>query len=509
MEFYFDQALSHQSIYKDECQGECHDCGAPLASVLFPNIFSLSQGQRQMRLQQASSLHRQMITEGRWLLCNPAGLGHVVVMDTDGLAFFDHFCTPQMIGAQAESTDEIREVIALLVKAGLLTDPTHEHYWQEEDHSVLTAWLHVTNACNIRCSYCYISKNQESMSQETAHKSIDAIFRSAIKHGFKRVQLKYAGGEASLRSTQVIEMHDYALQLAQKHTIALGARILSNGVYLSPRAIDDLKKRQIGITLSLDGIGIYQDRQRSFRNGFGSFQYVDRTIHKLLQNGIVPSISVTVSQRNIDGLPELMEYILDRTLPFAFSYYRENIYSAQIQDLSFTEQHMIQGMNRVFKCIERRIPRHRILEGILDKARFMPHQRTCGVGENYLVIDQHGSIAKCQTTIQQSITTIQVDDPLGLIHDDSTGVRNLPVEEKEGCRSCLWRHWCTGGCPTLTYQVTGRYDVKSPNCNIYQALFPAALHLEAQRLLTYEPPFSITKTLQQQRLHIQTPQPTR
>jgi uncharacterized protein len=502
MEFYFDQTFSHQSAYKAECQGECRDC-APLAGLLLSDIVASPQDEMQhislMRLQHPSSLYRQMLTEERWLLCNPAGPGHVIVMDTAALAFFDHFRTPQTladIDTQAGPTDEITQVIALFVKAGLLIDPTPKQYWQDkEDNSVLTVWLHVTNTCNLRCSYCYIDKNQESMSQDTAYQSIDAIFRSALIHGFKRVQLKYAGGEASLRLTQVIAMHDYALQLAQKHAITLEACILSNGVYLSLRAIDDLKKRHIGIGLSLDGIGMYQDRQRSFRNGFGSFQYVDRTIQKLLQHGIVPSISVTVSQRNIDGLPALMEYILDRALPFSFSYYRENQHSAHIQDLAFTEQHMIQGMQMVFKQIESRIPRHRLLEAILDRAKLMPHQHTCNVGRNYLVIDQHGGIGKCQTTIQQTITTIHVDDPLRLIRDDSTGVRNLPVEEKEGCQSCLWRYWCTGGCPALTYQVTGRYDVKSPNCNIYQALFPAALHLEAQRLLTYEQPFSIKKVL--------------
>ena len=25
--------------------------------------------------------------------------------------------------------------------------------------TVLTAWLHVTNACNLRCPYCYVSKS--------------------------------------------------------------------------------------------------------------------------------------------------------------------------------------------------------------------------------------------------------------------------------------------------------------------------------------------------------------
>jgi hypothetical protein len=37
-----------------------------------------------------------------------------------------------------------------------------------------------------------------------------------------------------------------------------------------------------------------------------------------------------------------------------------------------------------------------------------------------------------------------------------------------------------------TYRATGRYDVKSPNCNIYKALFPEALRLEGLRLLKYQ-----------------------
>jgi uncharacterized protein len=67
----------------------------------------------------------------------------------------------------------------------------------------------------------------------------------------------------------------------------------------------------------------------------------------------------------------------------------------------------------------------------------------------------------------------------------------VAVEEKEGCRTCDWRYWCTGGCPLLTYRATGRSDIKSPNCNIYKALFPEALRLEALRLLKYETPIII------------------
>jgi uncharacterized protein len=36
--------------------------------------------------------------------------------------------------------------------------------------------------------------------------------------------------------------------------------------------------------------------------------------------------------------------------------------------------------------------------------------------------------------------------------------------------------------------MTGRSDVKSPNCSIYKALFPDAVRLEALRLLKYMQP---------------------
>ena len=105
-----------------------------------------------------------------------------------------------------------------------------------------------------------------------------------------------------------------------------------------------------------------------------------------------------------------------------------------------------------------------------------------------MVIDQFGGVAKCHADIKHTTTTIDVADPLEVIQLDSKGVQGLPVEQKEGCRTCEWRYWCTGGCPLLTYRVTGRYDVKSPNCNIYKALFPDVLRLEAMRLLKYQSP---------------------
>ena len=326
------------------------------------------------------------------------------------------------------------------------------------------------------------------MADDIGKRAVDAVFRSAIRSDYHQVHLKYAGGEALLRLPQVLALHDYALQQAEHHGLHLSATLLSNGAALTPGGIQQLKQRNISVTISLDGIGADHDTQRPLLNGMGSFRLVDRAITRLLAHDIIPYINVTVSQRNLSGLPNLVAYLLERDLPFSFSYYRENDCSATLSDLQFSEQQMIAGMKAAFTYIEQHLTPRRVYSSLIDKASLTaPHHQTCGVGRNYLVIDQHGGIAKCQTEITQTITTIDAEDPLQEIRMQQAGVQVLDVDEKEGCRTCNWRYWCGGGCAVLTYRFTGRNDIRSPNCGIYKALFPEALRLEALRLLKYTP----------------------
>ncbi len=155
-------------------------------------------------------------------------------------------------------------------------------------------------------------------------------------------------------------------------------------------------------------------------------------------------------------------------------------------DLVFQEAEIIDAMRAAFATIERNLPSYSLLGALLDRTGLDgAHNRTCGVGHSYLVIDQHGAVAKCHMQIEQTVTDVDTADPLAIINADLLGIQNLSVDEKEGCRDCSWRYYCAGGCPALTYRATGRYDVKSPNCNIYKALFPELIRLEGLRLLKY------------------------
>ena len=357
----------------------------------------------------------------------------------------------------------------------------------KQDDRVLHAWLHVTDRCNLRCSYCYLPHVREDMSAATGRASIDASFRSALANSFKQIKLKYAGGEPLLRFPLIVELQRYAQSLADSYGLEMEGVVLSNGTLLTTEMLEMLKSLGLRLMISLDGFGTYHDSHRPYAGGRGSFKDVAEAVDLALANGLVPNISVTVSSRTAEGLPEIMGWILERELPFSLNFYRENELSASHEDLRLDEEKIIKGMLAAFKVIENNLPKRSFLGGIIDRANLSAaHTHTCGVGQNYLVFDQNGQVAKCQMHIRKPITDIHVADPLAVIRADQIGIQNLSVEEKEGCKSCEWKHWCAGGCPLATYRATGRYDVKSPNCNIYKALFPEALRLEGLRLLKYQ-----------------------
>jgi len=439
-------------------------------------------------------LYMQPCGNAGWLVCDPTGTGQIAVLDASAFVLLQSF--QDASGRQIGPGDELQAISLFMTLGFLHQGNTPVVQANSAGRETLFAWIHLTNACNLRCHYCYIAKSSEHMADKTSQLAVDAVIRSAVKEGYRSVELSYAGGEASLRLPELLALHDYAVQQTSEHGLRLSARLLSNGVALTRRAIEQIKQRRIRLMISLDGIGAIHDQQRPLLNGQGSFALVERTIERLLEQQLVPSINVTVSARNLAALPELLAYILERELPFTLSYYRENACSASSPDLAYSENEMILGMRKAFSYIEEHLPKRSLFNGLIDKGNMSSRgSHVCGVGRNYLVIDQRGGVAKCHADITKTITTINVENPLAVINRDRSGVQAVPVEDKEGCRTCTWRSWCRGGCPTLTYRLTGRNDIRSPNCGIYQAIFPDVLRLEALRLLKYESPMIVGQYL--------------
>ena len=467
----------------------CEDCACPVSQggvrANVPEVTPVADDcrpwvrRREVLEMNVDSAHR--------LLFNPLGSGGVVVLNDLAFRIYQRFQHPvTMADALARGHDGARETIGRLSMFGMIAPVGQPMRPEFGDSHVLTAWLHVTNACNLRCPYCYLDKSGEKMDEATGLAAVEAIIRSALANGFQAVKLKYAGGEASLNHQLMLRMHAYAETLAQDHGLQLHATLLSNGVRISPGLIDTLKDKGIRVMISLDGIGEAHDAQRPFASGKPSFRLVENTIAQLVAQGCAPHLSVTITSLNAGHLARVVRFALDRDLTFSFNFFRDNDCAASFPQLRYQEQSMISALLEAFDVIEEYLPPWSVLGSILDRGQLLqPRQRSCGVGQDYVVIDQNGRVAKCHMEIERSLGDIFTADPLALVRRDQTTTLNLLVDEKEGCRDCAWRYWCSGGCSVATFRATGRYDIKSPNCNIYKAIYPRALQLEGRRLLKY------------------------
>ena len=433
------------------------------------------------------------------LLFNPAGTAGAVVLNMPAHRIFSCFEQPSTIRAAqarwAGPDDEVQDVASRLGRLGMIHPAGPAAAGRParpaavRDSTVLTAWLHVTNACNLRCPYCYVRKSRDGMDESVGRAAVEAVIRSAAAHGFRAVKLKYAGGEASLNDRLIVPLHAYARDLAAQHGLQLHATLLSNGVRLRPALVDALKTNGIRVMISLDGLADHHDAQRPFASGKPSFHRVERTIAQLLEQNHPPHLSVTITSRNARGVADVVRFALERDLTFSLNFFRDNECAAPFSDLRYEEQAMISGLLEAFQVIEEFVPAWSVLGSVLDRGQLLePRPQPCGVGENYVVIDQRGDVAKCHMEIEKTLGDVFHDDPLQLVRQDRRTVLNLLVDEKEGCRDCTWRYWCSGGCPVATFRATGRYDIKSPNCNIYKAIYPQALRLEGLRLLKYSQP---------------------
>jgi uncharacterized protein len=479
------ETLSAPLVYLDASdarqaagQCDCNDCDCACAEGVYPPGAPLAALPAALALRPAASAALPLA--GEWAVhYGPAHQPAVLNGAARGLL------APYAAGTRPADRPT-QTALERLWRARLLV-PADAPAAAPADHTeVLTTWITITDQCPLRCSYCYVPPRGQTASRETVRAIVDATVRSAQAHGYARVKFKYGGGEPLLKWPLVEDAQRYARQAAAAAGLGLEGVVLSNGVLLTPAILEQMRGLGLRLMISLDGLGPAHDGQRHAANGAGSFGAVERAVGLALEQGVTPDISITVSGRNAAALPDTLAWVLAHDLPFSVNLYRENDFSAGDRDLAGSEDLLLNSLLAAYQVIEQNLPRRSLLGALADRANLSRlHLRTCGAGEHYLAYDCEGRAAKCQMQLGAPVTTVAAPDPLGQARAAARGLHNLPVDEKAGCRACEWKYWCGGGCPLVTQRATGRYDVPSPHCRLYRAIYPAIMRLEGLRLLKY------------------------
>ncbi len=165
-------------------------------------------------------------------------------------------------------------------------------------------------SCNFACTYCYQAE-YSNVRQELTHEVIDAFFNYInLEFAGRKKYLTVFGGEPLLNSPKQKDLIVYLLKLANE--IDLEVCFVTNG-YSLVDYIGILKQAHIReIQVTLDGNDTVHDKRRFLKGGGATFNKIVDGIDACLANGLPVNLRMVVDKENIDGLPEMAQFAIDK-----------------------------------------------------------------------------------------------------------------------------------------------------------------------------------------------------
>jgi uncharacterized protein len=336
--------------------------------------------------------------------------------------------------------------------------------------NTLNFWLHTTNACNLGCSYCYISTLNSSggMTEAIREQLLYKMLEVVKSKGIRTIRLRLAGGEPLGQFNVWKSFIPEARRALADAGCRFDAGFVTNLTILNDEIIAFAKESNIGFGVSLDGVEATHDATRSFRSGCGSFELVDINLRKLLAAGVPVSINTVVTNLNLVGLPDLTQYLVGLDVPFRYSIVKGEKIHAELLDEYLSASYVI--MQDAITKGWRFSKRYQFCDLKPNELGF----QTCASGFSGGAIYVDGSFKYChvqfgddatlsQTIFNNEIDLVEMIDKSG--HHEDT--------KSDDCKKCRYRYVCTSGCPVY------RVDGKDPQCSLYHRFIPKYYELQA------------------------------
>jgi len=320
-----------------------------------------------------------------------------------------------------------------------------------------TLVLHLTEACNLGCHYCYHSqpghafrKNRRTMSPKVAQRAIDFLFEHS--GSLEEVVLVFFGGEPLLNFELIVLATNYAREKALEQGKKVSFAITTNGTLLTDKAIRFLHGNKIGVTVSIDGFEEAHDRFRRFPDGTPSYQVILPGIRNLLRLAQEKPVVARVTVAGDSGdVPE----ILDHLLGLGFS--EAGFAPVTTPDTSY--QLNTDGMNRLLGQFGNlsdkflRIARDGDFFGFTNLIDLLVvlhegevRNYPCGAGLGLFAADPEGHLYICQRLIGESPCHMG-DVFKGFDRSKVETFREqAEIGQRDLCRTCWVRTICAGGC---------------------------------------------------------------
>jgi len=165
-------------------------------------------------------------------------------------------------------------------------------------------FLHVTRACNLRCSYCYLAAGQASRGELSAA-TLARLWPQVV--AVRPQKVVFTGGEPLLRPDLCALLE--GIKLADPEHLVLRC-LNTNGLLMTHEWAQALVPLADEVRVSVDALRDRNDRLRDI----GSFDAAVRALDTLYAAGFEPIAMVTVTRSGLADLEELLAFLLERRI---------------------------------------------------------------------------------------------------------------------------------------------------------------------------------------------------
>lgn len=335
---------------------------------------------------------------------------------------------------------------------------------EKEKAPLVTLWLNVTNACNLRCVHCHVSSGMPFKNEMTTQEMVH-IIDEASELGLK--ELVISGGEPLVRS-DILDIVDYAAQHIDKVTV------ITNGTLITDEIAETLSKLDTEIQVSLDGAR--KETHESIR-GRGTYQKTIEGIRKLVKAGARCRTAMTIMKRNMDEMYEIAELSKSmgvNVLHFPVLQNKGRAKNIQSEDGLEEEDYVT-----IFKRLQKISTRANIYvtteEAFHSKVEKVSKIDLCGAGSSIISIAADGKVYPCPGCHEEEFCAGNIrEQSLENIWRTSEifkKFRSLSVLDIEECRACELKFICGSGCLVEKYHAYGRLDTPSIRCNAERRIY--------------------------------------
>jgi len=309
--------------------------------------------------------------------------------------------------------------------------------------------------CNLACKYCYEGNYRRKHNPKMDY-NLDLVLKRMEE--FKDLEMSLHGGECLAMPKKDVEKF-----LAKMFELTKKSGIQTNGTLIDEEYIEMFKKYKTDVGISFDGPGVLSEYR-----GPLTFN-LDKTIERLVREGISTSIIMVISKSNAgtdERLKKLKEYLLELD-KLKISGRINPCVDAPAYELG--EKRLIEVYLDLaefcFKNNLRWSPFTDIIHGLQGKPRvciFMGCDFFSTASATVIVGD--GSITNCMRTNKENIL---------LRHPVKYNTREEILAETPqeffGCQGCKYFTACYGGCPTSA--INNDWRNRTYLCSLWKALF--------------------------------------